>query len=345
MKTFKKIMGLMIVQCIAHCNFAIGQDAHLSQFDVSSLYLNAGMTGMYQGNYRAHITYRNQWSSFVNNPWTTSVISYDMPFEKFGFGGFIVNNSAGVGGFNSLTVNASAAYEITQDPKLYNHLSVGLQLGFIHKNFDPANYVFDNQYSGENGGGFDNNLPIGETFEKTAVWMPESNMGIYYYNSNQHERLTGFGGISLLHLTGPKESFLTTVDTQNNLPRRVVVHGGAKYKFNNSFLLKPMLLYMRQQNVTEINFGVLGYYDLSSAYQMKSNRSRSSILLIFGASYRYMDAAILQMGIFYSDFEYRFSYDINTSALSEISQGKGGFELSIIYKKPLTRKRPSIEIF
>ena len=247
MKTGKYILGLIIVQCLVLGNQSRSQDAHLSQFDVSSLCLNAGTTGMYQGNYRAHITYRNQWSSIVNNPWTTSVISYDMPFEKFGFGGFIVNSSAGVGGFNSLTVSGSAAYEITQDPKLYNHLSVGLQLGFIHKNFDPANYVFDNQYTEQNGGSFDNTLPIGETFERTAVWMPESNMGIYYYNSNERERLTGFGGISLLHLSGPKESFLTTSDIERNLPRRVVVHGGAKYKVNHYLLLKPMLLYMHQK--------------------------------------------------------------------------------------------------
>jgi type IX secretion system PorP/SprF family membrane protein len=273
------------------------------------------------------------------------MISYDMPFEKFGFGGFILNNSAGVGGFNSFTFNVSAAYEITQDPKLFNHLSVGLQLGFINKSFNPSNYLFDNQYSTENGGGFDNSLPIGETFEKTSVWIPESSMGIYYYNSNNTEMITGFGGISLIHLTAPKEDFITTLDDDNNLPRKLIVHGGAKYKMNSDLLLKPMLLYMRQKNVTEINLGVLGYYDLSSVYQLPANKSKSKIILIFGASYRYMDAAILQMGIFYSDFEYRFSYDINTSELSEISQGKGGFELSIMYKKPLTRRRPSIEIF
>lgn len=345
MNIFRKIGVLIIVQCLLYCNYSNAQDAHLSQFDISSLYLNAATTGMYQGNYRAHITYRNQWSSIVNNPWTTSMISYDMPFEKFGFGGFILNNSAGVGGFNSLTLNASAAYEITQDPKLYNHLSVGLQLGFIHKSFDPANYVFDNQYSTENGGGFDNTLPIGETFDKTAVWMPESSMGIYYYNSNESEILTGFGGISLNHLTAPKEEFLTRLDTENNLPRKLVVHGGAKYKISQDLLLKPMLLFMRQKNINEINFGLIGYYDLSSAYQLSSNKSKSKIILIFGASYRYEDAAILQMGVFYSDFEYRFSYDINTSSLSEISHYKGGFELSIIYKKPLTRRRPSIEMF
>ena len=281
MKTFRKIRVLVIAQVILFGGYTIAQDAHLSQFDVSPLYLNAAMTGMYQGNYRAHIAYRNQWSSFVNNPWTTSMISYDMPFEKFGFGGFILNNSAGVGGFNSFTFNVSAAYEITQDPKLYNHLSVGLQLGFINKSFNPSNYLFDNQYSTENGGGFDNNLPIGETFEKTSVWIPESSMGIYYYNSNNTEMITGFGGISLIHLTAPKEDFITTLDDDNNLPRKLIVHGGVKYKMNSDLLLKPMVLYMRQKNVTEINLGVLGYYDLSSVYQLPANRSKSKIILIF----------------------------------------------------------------
>ena len=118
------------------------QDAHLSQYDASPMYINPGMTGMYKGDYRAYINYRNQWSAVGNKPWTTYAVSYDRPYKRYGMGAFVMNNQAGIGGFNVLNFVLSGAYEITQDPKLYNHLSVGLQLGFIHKYFNPGNYVY-----------------------------------------------------------------------------------------------------------------------------------------------------------------------------------------------------------
>lgn len=327
--------------CIFSYGLLSAQDAHLSQYDASPMYINPAMTGMYQGDYRAYLNYRNQWAAVGTKPWTTYAVSYDRPYKRYGMGAFVMNNQAGVGGFNVLNFVLSGAYEITQDPKMYNHLSVGLQLGFIHKSFKPEDYLFDNQYTTDNGGGFDNTLPIGEIFENTTVFLPESNLGLYYSNSNTDQKYNPFGGVSLFHLTSPKETFLSHED--NKLPRRLVVHGGMNYRMDDAITITPLLLFMRQKNVNEIKFGALMYYNWTKKKNLNVMEG-SETILIFGPSYRNEDALVIHMGMIYQGITYRLSYDINTSPLNEVSNYRGGFELSVIYKSPRQKRKASLEI-
>ena len=319
------------------------QDFHLSQYDAAHLYLNPALTGMFNGDYRAGGHFRSQWAAVATKPFVTTMLSYDMPKDRFGVGGYIMNSRAGSGGFNVLNFLLSGAYEITTDPKFYNHLSVGLQLGFIHKYFNYSKYLFDNQYSNtfinDNGnrGGFDGSLPNGEegSFENRSVLMPEANMGVYYYNTNDQITVTPFGGFNLLHILSPKEEFLikTEGSKDNRLPRRLVIHSGLKIYATDQITVVPNILFMRQANNNEFKFGVLGYYKLKD----------SETELIFGPSYRNKDAVIIHLGMIHKDFIYRVSYDINTSSLNTVSNYRGGFEISIIYQKRKTLRLPSIE--
>jgi len=81
-------------------------------------------------------------------------------------------------------------------------------------------------------------------------------------------------------------------------------------------------LAMKQQNATELMFSWIGYY-----YYEKNDISFS-----YGVTRRtYNYALIAQLGVKYKKFQYRVSYDINTSNLQTISNGRGGFEFSIVF--------------
>ncbi|MBL4664992.1 MAG: PorP/SprF family type IX secretion system membrane protein [Nitrospinaceae bacterium] len=336
------IMGIRLCVWMMLCGQLSAQDAHLSQFSSSPMYLNASLTGMYSGNYRAYLNYRTQWAAVGSKPWETFAVSYDRPYKRYGFGAFAMNNRAGAGGFNVLNFMLSGAYEITDDPKMYNHMSVGLQLGFIHKYFNPDKYLFDNQYSLANGGGFTNTLPIGETFNNTTVFLPEANIGVSYYNSNKMQKYSPYGGFSLFHITAPKETFLGLED--NRLPRRFLAHGGMKYRVDENWTLDPNFLFMRQKNVNEIHFGVLSYYNWTKANSIRNKYGQTETILISGLAYRNQDAVLIHLGLVHQGIQYRVSYDINTSSLNTVSNYRGGFELSIIYMSPKLRQMPSLEI-
>src|SRR5688572_14080580 len=93
------------------------QDFHLAQYDVANLYMNPGTTGMFQGekdSYRISADYRAQWRSLGMRPFNTQFISFDMPLDKWdqkwGVGGYILNNHANPGLFRTMQVMGSGAY-------------------------------------------------------------------------------------------------------------------------------------------------------------------------------------------------------------------------------------------
>src|SRR3954467_15518452 len=109
------------------------QDFHLSLYDAAPLFLNPAMTGLVDSKMRLHAQLRNQWNALAYKPYTTSLISYDQPFGKWGFGGQITNMRAGVGNYNVLQILGSAAYAVPIDKNKYHNLSPRLQLGITQK--------------------------------------------------------------------------------------------------------------------------------------------------------------------------------------------------------------------
>ena len=306
------------------------QDNHLSQFNVSPLILNPAMTGMFEGNYRANILYRNQWSSIIKKSYTTENASFDRPKKKFGYGGYIMNNQAGTGKLKALTLAISGAYEITkQSPANFHHITTGLQLGFIHKAINYSALTFDSQYTEANGGGFDQSIPSTELFQNASIFLPEVNCGVLYRYKNEESKFEPYVGFSGLHMTSPVESFL---GTKNHLARRYVMHAGSKIKINSLISIEPSFLYMQQTaNVHEINTGITGFYFVPE-YNTK---------FLLGVFYRNKDALIIHTGFIYDEYTFRLSYDVNVSSLKAYSGGRGAFEISLIYTKKNAKYVPS----
>jgi len=303
----------------------MGQDFHLSQYDASPLYLNPAMTGMFNGKYRIHGHYRNQWSS-VTTPFTTSSISFDMPYNKLGFGGIILNNRAGEGNYNVLKAVGSLGYCNHMDSAGFHNISAGLQVGLIHKSINIDKLIFHNQYTYTNSGGFDPDLPTGENLANTSLIIPEFTASLLYFYSNSSAKINPFIGFTVFHLTEPNETFYSN---ENNLPRRFVTHLGTKLNLSDKIQVSPMLLYMSQGNVSEIDLSFVANFLLVD----------HDAWIFFGPTYRLFkfnhftsnDALVFLGGLKYGNFTYRLSYDINISNLNSISKGRGGFELSITY--------------
>lgn len=295
------------------------QDNHLSQFNSSPMIVNPAMTGMFKGNYRAQLNYRTQWKSILKNPFINQVASFDMPRKKIGCGIIIQNNKAGSGNMKATSLALSCAYEVTSDPMEIHHLTTGLQIGFINKSVDVSRLTFDNQYSSASAS-FDQNISSQENFQSTSYFLPDINFGVYYYNTDKENKLNPYLGMSAFHLSVPKESFF---GMNSRIPIRFLVHGGTKIKLSETIKIEPSLLYMQQTNVREVNVGILG-----DCFIIEFNTH-----LQLGAFYRNKDAFIIQTAMAYKEYTLRMSYDINTSSLSPFTQGKGGFEISIIYMK------------
>ena len=318
MKT--KIYILLFLSCFVSIQVK-AQDFHLAQYDAFGLYINPALTGNYlgdDGDYRINSVYRTQWRALSSKPYTTYGVSYDMPYKKFGFGGYILDNRSGMGNFNTLDFQTSAAYQITDPGKSPHLLSTGVQMGLFYKTYNPAKLLFESQYDYSTNE-LNSNINSGEAFQRLNRLNFDANMGIFYKYKEKSKKWWPFVGLSLYHLNRPKESFMGLT---SRLPIHWIVQGGCDFTVNEKLKLTPMVLYMNQASAWEVNLGMLGYYKLNDNKDVRYD-------LIFGANYRVKDAFIVQLGVKKDNIVLRMSYDVNTSYLNRYTNGKGGFELTL----------------
>ena len=322
----KKIFLLLIV--LGTFDNVKGQDAHLSMYDAAPLFLNPGLTGVFDGDWRLHGQYRTQWKSVNYKPYTSALVSFDMPIGKWGIGFQVNNFRAGYGNFNVLQGLISAAYNMPLNKKRTHIVSFGLQAGGMQKSLEYQLLSFNNQYTLTDGGGFDNTIVSGETFGGQSMLVPATNASVIYYFAKQQSKVNPFIGFSAFNLIEPLESFY---DQDNRLPRRYYIHAGTRINITEQFYLLPKVLIMQQKQFNEQT------YALEAGYFLKG----SETYLLGGLIYRNKDAMIATVGAKKENFTLRIGYDVNVSTLSTASTGRGGFELALTYVH--SKNKPKVE--
>ena len=322
-----EIMKSKLLITVVICSFismkSKAQDFHLTQYDAFSMYQNPALTGNYLGedwDYRIHSVYRTQWKTLPNKPYRTYGIGYDMPYKRFGIGGYLLNNRSGVLNFNTLNFQLSGSYFIT-DPKKSPHLlNVGLQAGLFYKTYNyNSNMLYESQYD-VGTGDLNSNIASGEALQKSSRVNFDANIGVFYKYRDTQKKYAPFIGFSIFHLNMPKENM---AGNYSKLPMRFNVQAGSDFKINEDWKITPTILYMNQAKAWECNIGALAYYKL------KMEKKDVNCDLIFGANCRVKDAVMLQLGLRYDNFNFRMSYDINTSYLKTYSKNRGAYEITL----------------
>lgn len=314
MKAFK----ILILISVFSANFLKAQDFHLSLYDAGPLFLNPALTGLVDSKLRVHTQYRNQWSSVAFKPFTTALISADVPKGKWGYGIQMINMRAGIGNYNAFQALGSVAYSVPVDKQKYHGLSFGLQAGITQKSVRSEKYSFDSQYTSTGGGSFNQDIDSEENFTRVSQTLPQLNAGFMYYYSKQQALLNPFLGVSGFNLTKPKETFF---DQDNHLPLRLNVHTGVRINVSETFYVLPKILIMSQGKAFEQTYAVdAGYYIPAG-----------ELFLIGGFVFRAKDASIVSFGVKKLDYTLKFGYDFNTSTLKTATKNCGAFEISFTY--------------
>lgn len=299
-------------------------DPHFSQYYAYPMWLNPGLTGVMDGDFRITANYKQQWST-ITDPYRTEALSFDTyPTKHFAFGATVLNQSAGDGGWNYLNALGSAAYHAILDQAQMNVVSIGVQAGVINRHFDQSKLKFGDQWNPITG--YDPSHGTAEVFDQTGSTDLDVNVGLVYYNRNPNNKVNVFAGASLYHLTTPEDPFFKQSD--GKLPMRLNLHGGARIKLSPRFNLTPQLIYLHQGE----DFGSGRAQELVGSVYAQYMLSNTADLL-FGATYRVKDAAIPFVGFHLGDFTLGISYDVNTSGLDVASLSQGGLELSLSYIK------------
>lgn len=317
---------------------AFAQDVHFTQYAMQPLLQSPAMAGVGH-DMRGVLQYRNQWAS-VTTPFTTTAFSYDMQLKqkrgKSGFLAFGVNffsDKAGDAKLKSAQGGLSLAYHIKTGQN--STLGAGLLGGFGQRSMDPNGLQWGEQYDGS---GYNSQLPTGESIAAQSFTFVDLGLGgVWHYNgtagesdvvSNQRPQATlGFG---YFHVTRPTYTFL---GAEEQLYAKLVLHGNGRIPLGEgNMALVPGFQYSKQGPSSEFLASAMFRYVLSPTSKVTGINKGSALSL--GPVLRAKDAVAVAALMEFGQMAVGLSYDLNTSDLSQASNGNGAFELTLRFVNP-----------
>jgi type IX secretion system PorP/SprF family membrane protein len=307
------------------------QDIHFSQFFNVPTGLNPGCIGQFEGDYRAHGVFRQQWRS-VTVPYRTFGLGGDARdftgVKGLGFGAWLFNDRAGDSRMNQFHFSLGASWTEMLDARKRHSLTVGAQLGVTSLTIDNSGLTFDAQY---NGFSYDPSRDNGEDFRRYGLAHEDVHAGLVYrYVKSSRQWLQA--GFALFNLTRPGVGFLG--EPSIPLDRRSDVHAMASFTVHEDIDVLPVMRWMAQGTFRELDLGANARYILLERYGLKR-------ALLAGLHLRARDAGFVFAGLERDDWTFGMSYDINSSDLVPASRYRGAIEFTAVR---IWRKRPPVPV-
>ena len=309
------------------------QDLHFSQFFEAPLLRNPALAGIFTGDYRIQGVYRDQWNSFTDAYRTGSFNGeYKMPVGKtddfLTLGLQILYDQSGSAGLNTTEVMPVVNYNKSLSSTHSMYLSLGFMGGYVEKRIDRSKITTNSQFDGT---AFNPSLADGETFATPDIHYWDGSVGMSFNSSfGQNNQHSMFVGVAYHHLNRPMNSFYQNASVE--LQPKLVFSGGAKFNIDERSEITMQADYSRQGDARETIAGVM------YGYKLGEFTDDPKYVLGIGAYLRWQDSFIPVIKLEMLPFAMAISYDVNISTLNTVSQGHGGFELSISYTGFLDRE-------
>lgn len=304
------------------------QDPTYSQFYAAPMQLNPALTGLVNAPV-VNLNYRNQWPNIPDAYSTFSAaFSYYIPKINSGLGIMLEGDIAGAGIYSTYRVGLFYAYDIRFSEKFY--IRAGLEANVVNSRLAWNKLVFLDQLNLETGAvdAHGNSNPTNEIQGTQSNTYFDLGTGLlintpYFY-----------AGISVKHLTAPKETFLNkTKDGSDELPIRYTINIGSEIrltkrnKIGTKAFLSPNVLFVKQRTFHQLNLGAYARYGLFLGG------------IWFRHTFTNSDAVIFMAGIQKGVFKFAYSYDLTVSGLGVQSGGAHEISLTLNFESEKQKHR------
>lgn len=305
--------------CLLGHPLAQGQDPVFSQYYLSPLQLNPGLSGL-TDDPRFSANYRNQYPGF-NHAYTSYALSYDQFFPRMhsGLGFWLLADDAGDGILKTIKGAGIFSYQIQLNDNLF--AKMGAEVGIVQSTLHWDRLRFGDQIDDYLGtvspGGIP--FPTEETApQDNAVLYPDLGLGGVLYGG------TLYAGLAVRHLNTPDPDFLENQSALTpRIPMRWTLHAGASWPvFSNLFkrsvdmTLSPSFLFVKQGPFSQFNGSLTfdaGLASFGVQYRLSSGQS---------------EALIGTIGLRTKNLRIGYSYDATISGF----EGTGGtHEIGLVY--------------
>ncbi len=326
----------ILVSVFVLCGSITGQDAYFTQFYANPIELNPALTGAVEGSYRVAISYRDQWSGLVDNPYRTFGLSGDIRFDvgksgKDFVGGGItfLSDKVATFDFNTLGIKLSGAFHKNLDVKTKQYLSGGLFFGIVQKNVNVEQLFFNDQFNGLNGYSFN----TAEVFPENNFGFFDLGMGLNYAISPTDKTQFTVGG-SVAHLQEPSASFGARTDEVDvpdiKLYSRWTGYVSASVEVSDAVRILPRFAIISQGPYLSMNAGTNVRLEIAdhnnNAVQFGAGLRMAKDIEKLTASAMYLAA-----GIELGGFIFGLTYDFNLDDLTNEQLGQGVMEFSVTF--------------
>ncbi|ANE52896.1 PorP/SprF family type IX secretion system membrane protein [Flavisolibacter tropicus] len=333
MTTKKPGMKWMALCMVSFLHLSIptkAQDIHFSQLFETPLLRNPALAGLFEGDIRIQGVYRDQWNSFVNGYRTGSFnVEYKMPVGQtdnyYTIAGQVLYDKAGSAGLTQTHLLPAINYHKSLSSDRSSYLSVGFMAGLVQKRIDLTKVTTDMQYNGTRVD--PRNLP-GENLANVNQSYFDGSVGVSY-NTEYGDNNTFFLGGAYHHVNRPKSSFYRNANVE--IKPKYVFSIGTKMNINDQSYLTIQADQSMQGSFKETLGGILYSLKLAETYE------GPLYVLHVGTMLRWKDAIAPVVKLDKEKLSFAFSYDVNISTLKTASIGRGGSELSIVYRSFLDR--------
>lgn len=304
--------NLVLLSLISVCILRLSaQDPEFSQYHSSALWLNPAYAGA-SGQATASAGFRDQWPK-LSASFLTWNAGYDQYFAKLHGGLGLSLNFDNAGNGVLQTSSANLAYSFRIEP-VKGKLVVcpAVQVGLVSKFYNFATLDFGDMLDPRRGFVYN-----ADDLQSARVTGLDLGAGVLAYTQRF------YAGFSMAHLNEPHVSY----SGSSRLPAKLMVQAGATLgqlpgSYENKCSVAPQVAYLRQAQFNQTMAGLTARF---AHY-------------LLGASYRFGDAVIAQIGFENKLFRAGYSYDYTVSSLDNKNTG-GSHELSLQFhlfgsKKP-----------
>ena len=315
---------------------ASAQDVHFSQFWNNSIQYNPAMAGIIPAGFRASAFYKDQWSS-IGAKFNTYGLNLDTRFEtkgntSFGLGLDFYRDVAG--DLKLGTTNAQLAFSTILAIDDHSKISIGIKGGIIQKGFDATQGQWSSQYQ---NGSYNGTAASGEQFNSVSEIKPDISAGIAYVYSSSERYMTANDvfnlkiGVSYNHILRPEFDWFANdpIGLYGNIVGHVDMLIGVP---NSKWSILPAAIAQFQGPSMEFLMGSQFRYKLKDASRITGFVKGAYLNL--GLFYRWGDSFIPSVTFEFDHYSIGLSYDVTTSQLRNVSNGAGGFEVSVKFRTP-----------
>ncbi|MEM6397501.1 MAG: PorP/SprF family type IX secretion system membrane protein [Bacteroidota bacterium] len=322
------------------------QDARFAQFYANPLYVNPALTGVFEGQLRFTANYRVLYSSILGTDAFRTVsagLDVRRPAGKgnfVGLGAQILQDVAGETSFSRTQGQISASFQKILGSSgrgrnaMSHYLVGGGSLGFGQRGFDIEKAWFSTQWFNDPVSG-DSYIDRGLDGEPGFVGgnselYLDFSAGLLWYGVFGENR-SMYAGAAIHHLNEPNISVIDGGTDQ--LYRKIVGHIGGELPFGRTgFSILPAAQVMSQGPA----FSAMGGANLRY-----TQREWREVALRIGAWAHFSnrlddtaaDAVIISAVLEMESLQFGVSYDLTLNDLNISNDGRGAFELSVIYVK------------